>query len=243
MGLFNNREKMRHRKLKLRVAALEAVVRCALDDFKFTLTDEVGFNGQRGRKEIVRELFAAFPFEAIVETGTWIGNTTGYLAKTAGLSIYTTEMNDMFHAVARKRLKDLNSVHFHLKDSRTFLRELKGQPVAKNFVFIYLDAHWHEDLPLRDEIRLVTETWNRYVIMVDDFAVPFDTGYGYDEYTGDKVLHPRVFASVFRQHGLEAFYPTLPSVEETGARSGCVVLAPQGDIARRVADLKLLRQS
>jgi hypothetical protein len=242
MGLFKSRGKKRHQNLKLRVAALEAVVRCSLEDYQFVLSDEIGFNGQCGRKEIVRDLLASFPFEAIVETGTWIGNTTGYLAKTTGLPIYTTEMNDLFYAVARKRLSGLGSIHFHLQDSRSFLRDLKSEVIAKNFVFIYLDAHWHEDLPLREEIKLVAETWERYVIMIDDFGVPFDQGYRYDDYGRGKTLHPRAFKPIFRAHRLESFYPRLPSSEETGERSGCVVLAPEGELAQKMERLKTLRR-
>ena len=48
--------------------------------------------------------------------------------------------------------------------------------------FVYLDAHWAEELPLAEELCIVASAWTRCVVMVDDFQVPGDSGYAYDDY-------------------------------------------------------------
>jgi hypothetical protein len=44
----------------------------------------------------------------------------------------------------------------------------------------YLDAHWEEYLPLRDELQLIYNNFPRAVVLVDDFKVDDDLGYGFD---------------------------------------------------------------
>lgn len=76
------------RRLQSRLLRLEAEVRrlnlavdALLVDREYQPSDDVGFNGQRARKKMFSELVAALHPDAIVETGTWTGNTTGYIAE------------------------------------------------------------------------------------------------------------------------------------------------------------------
>ena len=74
-------------------------------------------------------------------------------------------------------------VTVQLGDSRQFLLLHAERPtVNTDAVFVYLDAHWQEDLPLAEELRIVASVWTRCVVMVDDFQVPGDSGYAYDDY-------------------------------------------------------------
>jgi hypothetical protein len=57
--------------------------------------------------------------------------------------------------------------------------------------------------------------------MVDDFAVPDDQGYGYDQYGPGKAL---MEASLQDMPAWTLHYPTAPSDRETGRRRGCCVL-------------------
>jgi hypothetical protein len=76
-------------------------------------------------------------------------------------------------------------------------------------------------------------------VLIDDFGVPGDAAYGYDRY-GDTALEVALIAPVLRTHRLQAFFPTQPGVQETGARRGCVVLAPAARAAR-LAGVPLLK--
>jgi hypothetical protein len=61
--------------------------------------------------------------------------------------------------------------------------------------------------------------------MVDDFQVPFDKAYGYDDYGPCRTLTAELIAPIVAAHSLQVLYPSIPSAEETGARRGCVVIA------------------
>jgi len=219
--------KKKLKKLDLRIANLEATVDCFLDNPQFKLTETVGFNGQINRKKIFQDLLLAFPFEVIIETGTWVGNTTGYMATISKLPVYTSELNKRFYTLAKMRLSEFSNIYFELSDSREFLKKLAKTDLSGKEAFFYLDAHWHNDLPLEREIQIISENWKHSVIMIDDFQVPGDPGYGFDSYGKGKELSIKTFSSIFSQFGWTPLFPTLPSSQETGKKRGCVVLVPK----------------
>ena len=82
----NNKRKFRA--LESKIDFLESALETYFASPVYIDSDEVGFNGQMIRKKIVNELFKNFSFEAIIETGTYTGNTTGYLAKSTSCPIF-----------------------------------------------------------------------------------------------------------------------------------------------------------
>src|ERR1700729_555222 len=138
------------------------------------------FNGQKYRQRILFDLLYCFPIKAIVETGTFRGTTTAFFAGTA-LPVYTTEIHPRYFSYCRLHfLFNREVIHLHNQDSRSFLRALsQDRSVPKEDVFFYLDAHWGEDLPLKEELEIIFSSWNRPVVMIDDFAVP-GSNYGFD---------------------------------------------------------------
>jgi hypothetical protein len=74
-------------------------------------------------------------------------------------------------------------------------------------------------------VEIIFSACPNAVVMIDDFRVPDDPGYGYDDYGPGRVLDCQYLESAARRHGLVILYPALPSAEETGSRRGCVVLA------------------
>jgi predicted O-methyltransferase YrrM len=202
--------------------------------------DEVGFNGQLARKALFRALIERVGFDSIIETGTWVGNTAGFMAQTAGLPVFTTEVERRFYFLARSRLAGVGNIRFELGDSRAFLRALAATGSAGATPFVYLDAHWYEDLPLIEEIDVIAAHWRQFVIMIDDFQVPGDAGYSYDRY-GDLALSLDYIRASLERHALAAYFPATPAAQETGARSGCVVLARRNGLATALDQLALLR--
>jgi len=198
------------------------------------------FNGQVGRQEIFRELVSKIQFQMIIETGTYRGTTTEFLARESGLLVCTVETEPRFYHYARRRLKGQKHIRLELCDSREFITKLaRDSTLPKQCVFFYLDAHWQDDLPLKQEIEIIVKFWQGVCIMIDDFQVPGDEGYTYDDYGPGKRLCLN-YLEPLSQFGLTAFFPALPSDRETGGKRGCVVLADAG-LAVRLKGIKALR--
>ena len=191
-------------------------------------------NGQVFRRRIYADLVRSLPLQAIVETGTYRGTTTS-LFEESGLPVYTVEASPRFHAYSQLRLRKVrDKVHLFLGDSRSFMKGLATDPsVPKADVLFYLDAHWEEDLPLREEVELIFANWERPVVLVDDFEVP-GTDYAFDDYGPGKALTLDYLRPLERL-GLSAYFPVAGADQETGARRGCVVLCRDEEV-RRVLD-------
>ena len=188
------------------------------------------FNGQFGRREIFEAIIRTAQPRLILETGTYRGTTTELFAKTT-IPVVTIESDRRNYGFARTRLRGCRNVDVRLGDSRHELRrvfdcqrELLG---GRQLFFAYLDAHWNDDLPLADELDIIFSNAPNTVAMIDDFRVPDDPGYGYDDYGPGKALDQSYIAPIIKAHRLTALYPRIPSSQETGGRRGCVVLAKE----------------
>ena len=202
------------------------------------------FNGQARRYQIFVEILHALPISAIVETGTHRGTTTAALAAT-GVPVYSIERDPRYFAYSQIRfLAQRRTIHLLEGDSRSCLKKLAAnRSIPKDDVFFYLDAHWQDDLPLREELDIVFTHWARPVVMVDDFQVP-DSEYGYDDYGSNKRLTLGYIAPTFAAHRISAFFPKATASEETGSRRGCIVLCMQSSAAQvETAVRSLVRHS
>jgi hypothetical protein len=202
------------------------------------------FNGQSGRQALFRSVIENTAPEAIIETGTFRGITTEYMAET-GLPIYSVEGLARNYGFAQARLWLKLNVHLYQGDSRVALRKLfagKLQATHGRTVFAYLDAHWNAELPLKEELEIIFEHCPAAVVMIDDFQVPNDPGYQYDDYGPGKSLIPAYIKPILTAYGLEAYYPSTPSSEETGAKRGCVVLASKEIHSEILCELPQLRR-
>lgn len=202
---------------------------------------ELGMHSQAGRRAVVAELFDKLGLTLAVETGTYLGNTTNYLARTFKVPVHTSELVPRYHHAARRMLRELADVHPRLQDSRGFLRELAAQTeMTSAATFFYLDAHWYNDLPLADEVEIIAKSWSRFAILIDDFKVPGDPDYAFDDYGPRKVLNLDYLKPVLSRNGLKAFFPTTRAKDETGGRAGYAVVLP-GSLASVAASSPLLR--
>ncbi len=181
------------------------------------------FNGQVARRDLVQKIIQNWKPLTIIETGTFRGISTQWLAETTSTPIYTSEINKRFFYQARQRLEQFKNVYPVLKDSRTFIKEFVGTEISQNRTFFYLDAHWNEDLPLREELSIIFDNFKHPCVMIDDFRVPFDFGYSYDDYGIGKTLALEILEGLLSTD-VQVAFPNTPSVLESGARRGCVVL-------------------
>lgn len=204
------------------------------------------FNGQPVRGALFREIIANLRPQAIVETGTHLGTTTEYMAQT-GLPTYTIETDRRYYGFVRARFfRGKRNIHLNYGDSRVALRNLLNGPLSdlsEGTLFFYLDAHWNDDLPLADEIDVIFSRCPSAIVMIDDFQVPFDVGYGYDDYGPGKALVPQYIARAVTTHRLQSYFPSTSSADEGGLRRGCVVLAKQNSQSLVLGSIRLLSRA
>lgn len=181
-------------------------------------------NGQHGRRELVRRIATGIRFRYVIETGTHRGATTGFLADVTGAPVHTVDTDPVSGGYAARVFAGRTDVTVSVDDCRRFLERVAGEQVRTDPVLFYLDAHWDaQDLPLWEEIRFVFANWDHPVVVVDDFAVPGDPGYGFDAYgVGRSLCLDDLLPHL--PEAVEAWFPTLPSGSESGSRRGCVVL-------------------
>jgi hypothetical protein len=198
-------------------------------------------NGQQFRQSLFRSLVRQLQPHAIFESGTYCGGSTQFLWNLSGTPVYTVEKHPGFARCAMRRFRRNPEVRVLNEDSRDALRTLRSSDqFPRSRVLFYLDAHWEKDLPLQEEVDIITKAWTESVIVIDDFKVPGDDGYGFDtygdvqlsmEYLGEEAVAP-----------YEVFWPNCPSSKESGCRRGCVVLAAP-DVAGQVAELPVVRRT
>jgi hypothetical protein len=92
-------------------------------------------------------------------------------------------------------------------------------------------------------MEIICSRCPRAIILVDDFKVPGDPGYGYDDYGPGKALTEDYTAKCVARHGLATYYPRPPSENETGARRGCVVFARSAEMRAVLDGVTLLRSA
>jgi len=181
----------------------------------------IPFNQQSFRKRMADDLLARTQPVAIVETGTHIGNTSQYFA-TKEVPLYGIELNEILHAIAAIRLNHLPHVEMIQGNSVDVLKARQFGD-GRGVVFFYLDAHWYNNLPLNEEMLLVTRDYRRFVAMIDDFHVHDDPDYGFDVYPGIGSLSlPYVRNAIKEEFGY--YYPACRGADEDSFRRGAIII-------------------
>jgi hypothetical protein len=139
------------------------------------------------------------------------------------LKIYTCEINEENYKKARRNLKKFDNVQIFKGGSPEFLKSLIDSGVLGERPLFFLDAHWWDNWPLEEEIKIITEGVRSAVILIDDFKVPGDDRFKFDWY-GDKVcsldlIKPKMsrgneYGLLFPSYGVEdlekgKFYPEM----------------------------------
>ncbi|MCE0498130.1 MAG: hypothetical protein LV481_09315 [Methylacidiphilales bacterium] len=129
--------------------------------------------------EIIKKLRSDFDLRNFVETGTFDGDTSFFFSLIFD-RVYTCDVID--HG-RRPEFYFRNNLTYATKSSPDFLREHLPE-IGSNSLF-YLDAHWEDYWPLRDELAIVFGHCEKPVVVIDDF----DAGNGleFDSYNGKQL--------------------------------------------------------
>ena len=200
------------------------------------------FNGQSFRRDMFLAISKALDPFFVLETGTFRGVTTEFLARQFALPVFSIESSRRNYGFACARLDRWKNVHLFYGDSVQTLRRLfEDGALPRGYGLFYLDAHWEQNLPLRDEVSAIFENLRSAVVVVDDFAVPDDPGYAYDDYGESGSLTVSYLAPVLSRFGLRCFFPNCHSSAETGKKRGSCVLADAA-LSLRLGRLSQLRE-
>jgi len=126
--------------------------------------------------KVVQKLKTDFHLARFIETGTYDGDTSLFMSLLFE-KVYTCDVIDHpkrpdFFLVGNIVYETISSPDFLLRHATEF---------GSDSMF-YLDAHWWEYWPIRDELKIIFSKSSRPVLVIDDF----DTGNGlsFDSYHG-----------------------------------------------------------
>jgi hypothetical protein len=140
-------------------------------------------------RQMVLELLGHFKFTSFVETGTFRGYSTEFIASHySHLPVFTSEVMPLSYKLSRNALSKYSNVTTHLGNSSDWIGEKISQHCFGNFPLFYLDAHWQRYWPLRDELRHIATVKLRTIIVIDDFEVPEHPEFGFDIDGGGEVV-------------------------------------------------------
>ena len=213
-------------------------------DYWFRPSVASGFgilNGQLVRRHIFNRILAELRVGQIVETGTFRGTTTAFFAQT-GLPVHSIEASKRYYQYSKIRFRSSNNVHLYQGSSVDRLPEICVRLQGAKFpTFVYLDAHWSDFLPLRKEIELLSQLLPKSIVMIDDFEVPGDKGYGFDDYGRGMRISADYLDTTNTSSPIFKYFPALPSTEETGQKRGMCVATFMPDIRYQLEAIELLK--
>lgn len=195
------------------------------------------FNGQEERIAIMSDLLRELQPNCFVETGCFRGLSTSWIAENYKGPIYTCEIERMYAIQAIHNTKAYENINVIIDDSRSFLSHVLSEGQRSGNVLFYLDAHWEQDLPLAEELGIIFRSSSDPVIVIDDFMVPDDLTYGWDDYGEGKSLDVRMLVGRIPEDAV-VYFPRLRGEQETGSKRGCCIIASSSQ-ARRITSSRL----
>lgn len=150
------------------------------EDFYYSLKNiqNIPFNGDQIRTDIVNKILLLYLPVKIIETGTWVGNTTQFLSE-FNSQVFSIETNKSFYALSVLRFSNTENISIINGSSEKVIKKFKN---FEENIFVYLDAHWEEFVPLESEVRHLKNYYD-VVILIDDFKVEQIPEWKYDKYS------------------------------------------------------------
>ena len=161
-------------------------------------------------------LIDRYQCDAIIETGSNMGDTTDYLARAyPHLQIITCDVVDKYVDIVKRRVGFMPHTHVEKIDSPELIAKFRNEFRCPLY---YLDAHWYEDWPLERELGLI----DNGVVCVDDFNIGHPR-FGFDKY-GEIECGPAMLSRFIDK--VPHFYTNNPEAQhelpclQTGRRGG-----------------------
>lgn len=198
-------------------------------------------NGQAARLEMARSIIEKCEIEQIIETGTYRGTTTEWFSQFS-IPVFSAEIQPRFASFAQRRMADRPNVHIENLDSVVALKRWSEAPdIVSRRTLFYLDAHSKKKyLPLSKELEVISQKFSSWVAVIDDFKVPFDEHYEFEDFGPGQVLDMEYLKRCDIRDAV-AFFPSVGGRWETGLKRGCVVLVGNRELAAKCRAVPLLQ--
>jgi len=178
------------------------------------------FNGQSKRMSVIWQIAKDFNPTLGIETGTFLGSSTPYLASMVSGEMYTIEIEEQTALLAKERFEKnhkSSKIILVVGDSVEKISEiLKKTDPRDARILAYLDAHWYKAIPTTSEIEALINWGGSWIAVIDDFKVPDDEGYRFDAYESIEISKD----ILPNNDSLCLYVPIIPSGQETGRRKG-----------------------
>lgn len=181
------------------------------------------FNNDFHLQEMMSKFIDESRVELLIETGTYKGDTTKFLA-TFNKPVITTELVEELYNEACIDIKEYTNIKALLGDSTTLLKPLL--PTNGERVFFFLDSHGANDRSLDRELDLIAESNITPFITIHDFVVP-GTTLGYDSHDGQAYCFESFkdrFNKIYKRFGGYIYHYNDDTA--VGSRRGCIFLKP-----------------
>lgn len=143
------------------------------------------------------ELVRKYDVQTVVETGTYLGESTVEFARRVG-KVETIDVNGGYLKQAKERVERARVsgvVGFHYGNSAKEIPKVIGH--LERYLY-FLDAHWGDYWPLLHELRAIARMRSAGrlmkvpVILIHDFCVPGSPKLGYDTWKDPDTGQQRV---------------------------------------------------
>jgi hypothetical protein len=195
-----------------------------------TQEDPLAFNQDAHIKAETARLVASYGVRSIVETGTYLGHTTRYLAS-LGVEVHSIDISEDRVAAARSNLVGIANLKLWAGSSPEVLARIAAELPRPSF--FYLDAHRCGECPLLDELTVIAESgFSDSIIAIHDFLVP-GRDFGFNAYEGFRLDFPYVRGHLARVYGGENRYRHYYNKVASGAYRGIIYCVPCDGVEQR----------
>lgn len=134
------------------------------------------FAPEEFKRRNILEYFSEYNCKIFIETGTYYGKTTEFMARYAE-EIHTIELSKPLYDKAKEKFKENKKIFCHFGDSKDIIKDILKSTGDKG-VLIYLDAHYsggktahgEKNTPIIEELEIISKSNLKtpFVILIDD---------------------------------------------------------------------------
>ena len=171
---------------------------------------DVGFHGDEYLLKLANHLAANT--KAFIETGANVGSTLAYVARVhPSLRCLSCEPDSSAHEAAMKNAGKYPNVFLLHGTSQEFISYLDKNEewVFAEACMFWLDAHGYGfEWPLKKELEFITQKFKTGYILIDDFKVPGQERFGYDQYQEQICSYDYIKGVLNPAKTYQLYYPT-----------------------------------